>query len=254
MLSLFIIESMEELMSGHSKYANIKHKKERSDAKKGKIFTKIGREIMVAVKQGGDDPKINTKLREVIAKARVSNMPGDNIKRCINKAAGTLEGVNYEEITYEGYGPGGVAFIVDTMTENKNRTAADVRYIFDRCDGALGATGCVGWMFDKKGVLVVEKEGAPDEDELMLMALDAGADDFISHDEVYEILTNPKDFLEIQEILEKEKILFLSAEIQKIPQNTIDVEAILTNKILKLIDYLEDNDDVQSIHHNAEFA
>lgn len=239
-------------MSGHSKWANIKHKKERSDAKKGKIFTKLGKEIMVAVKQGGGDPNNNSKLRDVIAKAKASNMPNDTIKRSISKAAGTLEGVNYEEIVYEGYGPGGVAFIVDAMTENKNRTAADVRYIFDRCGGSLGATGCVGWMFDRKGVIIVEKEGAPEEDEVMMIALDSGADDFVSHEEVYEILTDPTEFSNVREALENQGISFLSADIQKIPQNTVEVEGDMVEKTLKLIDYLEDNDDVQNIHHNAE--
>lgn len=240
-------------MSGHSKWANIKHKKERSDAKRGKIFTKLGREIMVSVKQGGGDPDTNAKLRDVIAKAKAANMPNNNIKRSINKASGNMDGVNYEEIIYEGYGPCGVAFIVDAMTENKNRTAADVRYIFDRCGGNLGATGCVGWMFERKGVIAIEKENAPDEDDLMMMALDAGADDFISHDEVYEILTYPLDFSNVREALENENLVFLSAELQKIPQNTVKVEEAMVDKIMKLIDHLEDNDDVQSIHHNAEF-
>jgi YebC/PmpR family DNA-binding regulatory protein len=239
-------------MSGHSKWAKIKYKKERSDAKKGKIFTKLGKEIMVAVKQGGGDPENNSKLRDVIAKAKAANMPNDTIKRSISKAAGTLEGVNYEEIVYEGYGPGGVAFIVDTMTENKNRTAADVRHFFDKCGGSLGATGCVGWMFDRRGVIVVEKEGAPEEDEVMMMALDSGAEDFVAHEEVYEILTDPTDFSNVREALEKQNISFLSADIQRIPQNTVEVSGEMTEKILKLIDLLEDNDDVQNIHHNAE--
>lgn len=241
-------------MSGHSKWSNMKLKKERTDAKRGKIFTKIGREIMVAVKQGGGDLNLNAKLRDVIAKAKAANMPNDNIKRSIDKASGNLEGVNYEEIIYEGYGPGGVAFIIDAMTENKNRTAADVRYIFDRCEGSLGATGCVGWMFDKKGILIVEKSTVPDEDDLMMMALDAGADDFIVHDEVFEIITNPLEFSSARDALEEKKITFISADIQKIPQNTVVVEGDLIAKISKLIDYLEDNDDVQSIHHNAEIA
>lgn len=240
-------------MSGHSKWDNIKHKKGKSDAKKGKIFTKLGREIMVAVKEGGDDPIMNAKLRDVIAKAKAANLPNDNIQRSIDKAAGNIDGVNYEEMVYEGYGPGGVAFIVDAMTENKNRTAADVRHLFDKYEGNLGATGCVGWMFDSKGVIAIEKENAPDEEELMMLAIDAGAEDFIAHDEVFEIITEVVDFSSVREAIEAENIELLSAEIQKLPQNTIEVQGELIAKTWKLIDMLEDNDDVQTVHHNAEF-
>lgn len=241
-------------MSGHSKWANIKHKKARSDAKRGKIFTKIGREIMVAVKEGGDDPNLNSKLKDVIAKARAANMPNDNIQRSIDKAAGNIDGVKYEEIVYEGYGPGGVAFIVDAMTENRNRTAADVRHIFDKSGGNLGTTGCVDWMFDRKGIIAVEKENAPDEETLMMMALEAGAEDFITHDEVYEIQSDPADFSAVREALEAESVEMMSAELQKIPQNTIAVEGEMVGKIENLIDLLEDNDDVQNVYHNAEFS
>ena len=240
-------------MSGHSKWANIKHKKARSDAKRGKVFTKIGREIMVAVKEGGDDPNMNSKLKDVIAKARAANMPSDNIKRSIDKAAGNIDGVNYEEIVYEGYGPGGVAFIVDAMTENRNRTAADVRHIFDKSGGNLGTTGCVDWMFDRKGIIAVERENGPDEETLMMMALDAGAEDFITHDEVFEIQCDPNDFSAVREALEAGSIEMMSAELQKLPQNTIAVEGDMVEKIENLIDLLEDNDDVQNVYHNAEF-
>ncbi len=240
-------------MSGHSKWDNIKHKKGKSDAKKGKIFTKLGREIMVAVKEGGPDPVMNAKLRDVIAKAKAANLPNDNIKRSIDKAAGNIDGINYEEMVYEGYGPGGVAFIVDAMTENKNRTAADVRHLFDKYEGNMGATGCVGWMFDRKGVIVVEKEKFEDEEELMMIALDAGAEDFVAEEEGYEIITDPSDFSAVREALENENIEFLSAELQRIPQNYIKVEGELIEKTEKLIDMLEDNDDVQTVHHNAEF-
>ncbi len=240
-------------MSGHSKWDNIKHKKGKSDAKKGKIFTKLGREIMVAVKEGGPDPVMNAKLRDVIAKAKAANLPNDNIQRSIDKAAGNIEGVNYEEMVYEGYGPGGVAFIVDAMTENKNRTAADVRHLFDKYEGNLGATGCVGWMFDRKGVIAVEKEKFPDEEELMMIALDAGAEDFLAEEEGYEIITDPTEFSKVREVLESQNVEFLSAEIQKIPQNFIKVEGKLIAKTEKLIDMLEDNDDVQTVYHNAEF-
>ena len=241
-------------MSGHSKWDNIKHKKGKSDAKKGKIFTKLGREIMVAVKEGGPDPAMNAKLRDVIAKAKAANLPNDNIQRSIDKAAGNIDGVNYEEMVYEGYGPGGVAFIVDAMTENKNRTAADVRHLFDKYEGNMGATGCVGWMFDRKGVIVVEKDKAPDEEELMMIAIDAGAEDFLAEEEGYEIITDPNDFSVVREALEAENIELLSAEIQKVPQNYVKVEGELVAKTWKLIDMLEDNDDVQTVHHNAEFV
>lgn len=239
-------------MSGHSKWANTKHKKGRMDAKRGKIFTKIGREIVVAVKQSGPDPDSNSKLRDAIAKARAANMPNDTIAKAIKKASGELSMVNYEEIVYEGYGPGGVAVIVDIMTDNRNRTASDVRHAFDKNGGSMGATGCVSWMFDKKGMLVVEKSDNTDDDEMMMVALDAGAEDFEALDDVYEITTDFTEFSAVREALEGQGITFLSAEVQRIPQNTVKIEGEVAEKFLKMIDMLEDNDDVQAVYHNAE--
>ena len=212
-------------MSGHSKWANIKNKKEKTDAQRGKIFTKIGREIAIAVKEGGSDPSNNSKLRDVIAKAKASNMPNDNISRSIKKAAGELGSVNYEEITYEGYGPGGTAVIVEVVTDNRNRAAADVRHIFDKNGGSMGSSGCVGWMFDKRGVMIIERSASIDEDELMMAALDAGAEDFIPQDDVYEVYTSVSDFSAVREALESAGYGFLSAELSMIPQNTVDISA-----------------------------
>lgn len=240
-------------MSGHSKWSNIKHKKEKADSQKGKIFTKIGREIVVAVKEGGADPEQNSKLKDVIAKARANNIPNDNILRSIKKASGELGNINYEEIIYEGYGPGGVAVIVEAMTDNRNRTASEVRYIFDKNGGSLGPSGCVAWMFDRKGVLIIEKTAKTDDDEIMMMAIDCGADDFTVMGDVYEILTDPANFSEVREALEKRGYAFLSAEIQRIPQNTVDVAGEMSESIEKIIDMLEDNDDVQDVYHNANF-
>jgi len=240
-------------MSGHSKWSNIKHKKEKADSQKGKIFTKIGREIVVAVKEGGADPEQNSKLKDVIAKARANNIPNDNILRSIKKASGELGNINYEEIIYEGYGPGGVAVIVEAMTDNRNRTASEVRYIFDKNGGSLGSSGCVAWMFDRKGVLIIEKTAKTDDDEIMMMAIDCGADDFTVMGDVYEILTDPANFSEVREALEKRGYAFLSAEIQRIPQNTVDVAGEMSESIEKIIDMLEDNDDVQDVYHNANF-
>ncbi len=240
-------------MSGHSKWANIKHKKGKADAERGKIFTKIGREIAIAVKEGGSDPAVNGKLRDIIAKAKSNNMPSDNITRSIKKAAGEMDNVIYEEITYEGYAAGGVAVICEVVTDNRNRTASDVRHIFDKNGGSLGQTGSVGFMFDHKGVLVVERGPAIDEDELMMQALDAGAEDMQVYEDSFEILTAPGDFSAVREALEKQGIAFVSAERSKIPQNTvaIDDEGIL-KKIEKLLEMLEDNDDVMEVYHNAE--
>ena len=240
-------------MSGHSKWANIKNKKEKTDAQRGKIFTKIGREIAIAVKEGGSDPINNSKLRDVIAKAKANNMPNDNITRSIKKAAGELGSVNYEEVTYEGYGPGGIAVIVDVVTDNRNRTAAEMRHIFDKSGGSMGASGCVGWMFDRKGVLVVERSAKIDEDELMMAALDAGAEDFTPQDDAYEIYTGPNDFSAVREALETAGYEFLSAEIQMIPQNTVDLtnDAETVEKVLRLLDRFDDNDDVGEVYHNA---
>lgn len=239
-------------MSGHSKWANIKNKKEKTDSQRGKIFTKIGREIAIAVKEGGADPVNNSKLRDVIAKAKASNMPNDNISRSIKKASGELGSVNYEECSYEGYGPGGIAVIVEVVTDNRNRTAAEMRHIFDKSGGSLGAAGCVSWMFDKKGVVVLEKSALLDEDEVMMAALDAGAEDFVPQDDAYEIYTAPADFSGVREVLEAAKYTFISAQIDMIPQNTVDVsDAETVQKVERLLELLDDNDDVQDVFHNG---
>ena len=240
-------------MSGHNKWSTIKHKKEKTDAKRGKIFTKIGREIAVAVKEGGPDPASNSRLRDVIAKAKANNMPNDNINRSIKMASGESGNINYEEITYEGYGPAGVAVIVEALTDNKNRTASEVRHAFSASGGSLGATGCVSWMFDKKGVLVIEDEdGEIDEDELTMAAIEAGAEDFSADDGAYEITTSPADFSSVRDELEKQGYVFANAEIEMVPQNTVAVPADVQAKIEKMLDLLEDNDDVQNVWHNAE--
>ena len=240
-------------MSGHSKWANIKHKKGKADAERGKVFTKIGREIAIAVKEGGSDPSVNGKLRDIIAKAKSNNMPNDNITRSIKKAAGEMDHVVYEEISYEGYAPGGIAVICEVVTDNRNRTASDVRHIFDKNGGSLGQTGSVGFMFDHKGVLVVEPGPGLDEDELLMQALDAGAEDMKVYDDSFEILTAPGDFSAVREALEKQGLSFVSAERSKIPQNTVDLPDEETlRKVQKLLDMLEENDDVMEVYHNAE--
>ena len=240
-------------MSGHSKWNNIKHKKEKSDAQKAKIFTKMGREIAVAAKAGGADPEVNGRLKDAIAKARSFNMPNDNIQRVIKKAAGDLNTDNYEDITYEGYGVGGVAVIVETLTDNRNRTAGDLRHYFDKFGGNLGTNGSVSWMFDTKGMIIVAKSDDVDEEALMMDALDSGADDFNGEGDFYEISTEPNDFHAVRDALEGKGYKFESASIEKIPQNTItltDEHDILMME--KLIENLEDNDDVQEIYHNWE--
>ena len=247
-------KAMEINMSGHSKWANIKHKKEKSDAKKGKIFTKLGREITVIVKSGGPDPESNSKLRDVIAKAKANNMPNDNIDRCIKKASGELGADNYEEITYEGYGPNGVAVIVETLTDNRNRTAGDLRHYFDKFGGNLGQNGCVSFMFDKKGVLIIDNsEGELEEDAVMMDALDSGAEDFSASDDCFEIQTDPNAFGDVLAALEEKGYTFASAEVEMIPQTTVTLtdekDLLFMNK---LIDMLEDNDDVQNVWHNWE--
>ncbi len=240
-------------MSGHSKFANIKHKKEKNDAAKGKIFTIIGKEIAVAVKEGGSNPDNNSKLRDVIAKAKANNMPNDTIKRGIDKAAGDTNAVNYVSNTYEGYGPNGTAIIVDTLTDNKNRTAANVRNAFTKGGGNVGTTGCVSYMFDHKGQIIVDKEECDmDADDLMMMALDAGAEDFAEEDDSFEIITAPDDFSSVREKLEGDGIKMVSAELTMIPQNYVDLtdpEAV--KKFNRIIDLLEEDDDVQSVYHNA---
>ena len=237
-------------MSGHSKFANIKHKKEKNDAARGKIFTIIGREIAVAVKEGGADPNNNSKLRDVIAKA--NNMPNDTIERGIKKAAGDANSVNYVSITYEGYGPNGTAIIVDALTDNKNRTASNVRNAFTKGGGNVGTTGCVSFMFDQKGQIIVAKEDCDmDADDLMMIALDAGAEDFADEEDSYEILTAPDDFSAVREALENEKIIMASAEVTMVPQTYVE----LTNeedikKMNRILDLLDEDDDVQAVYHN----
>jgi YebC/PmpR family DNA-binding regulatory protein len=240
-------------MSGHSKWHNIQAKKGKVDAKRGKIFTKIGKELMVAAKNGGSNPEINGKLRDVIAKAKAANMPQDTITRAIKKAAGELEGVSYEEITYEGYGPGGVAVIVEALTDNKNRTAGNVRYAFSKQGGNMGSSGCVSFMFQKKGEIIIEKTDGIDEDELMMMALDAGAEDFASEDEVFVITTSPEDFGDVREALESNGVEFLEAEVKLVADTTSAIDEETAVKFQKMIDVLEDDDDVQNVYHNAEF-
>ncbi len=240
-------------MSGHSKFANIKHKKEKNDAAKGKMFTIIGKEIAVAVKEGGSNPENNSKLRDVIAKAKANNMPNDTIKRGIERAAGDANAVNYVSNTYEGYGPNGTAIIVDTLTDNKNRTAANVRNAFTKGGGNVGTTGCVSYMFDHKGQIIVDKEECDmDADDLMMMALEAGAEDFSEEDDSYEIITAPDDFSAVRESLENDGIKMVSAELTMIPQNYVDLtdpEAV--KKFNRIIDLLDEDDDVQSVYHNA---
>lgn len=239
-------------MSGHSKWANIKHKKGKQDAMRGKIFTKLGKEIAMAAK-GGADPSTNNKLADVVAKAKANNMPNDTILRAIKKGSGDMEGVNYEEMVYEGYAPGGVAVIVTTLTDNRNRTAGDVRHIFDKNGGSMGTTGCVGFMFDKKGVIIIEKNDKIDEDELMMQALDAGAEDFSAEEDSFEILTDPSNFSEVRQSLENAGIAMASAEVTMIPQNTVAVtDPDDIKKINKMLDMFDDNDDVQDVYHNAE--
>ncbi|MBO4908758.1 MAG: YebC/PmpR family DNA-binding transcriptional regulator [Lachnospiraceae bacterium] len=239
-------------MSGHSKFANIKHKKEKNDAAKGKIFTIIGREIAVAVKEGGPDPNNNFKLATVIAKAKANNMPNDTIERGIKKAAGEGGNVNYEYITYEGYGPSGIAIIVDTLTDNKNRTAANVRAAFTKGSGNIGTPGCVSFMFDKKGQIIIDKEEVDmSADDLMMTALDAGAEDFNEEEDSYEILTDPDAFDEVNKKLLDAGIPMLSAEVTMIPQNYVELTNEDDIKLLqRILDILDEDDDVQNVYHN----
>lgn len=240
-------------MSGHSKWHNIQARKGKADAARGAVFTKIGREIAIAVREGGANPESNGKLRDVIAKAKANNMPNDNIQRSIKKASGELGNVVYEQITYEGYAPGGVAVIVDTITDNRNRTASDVRHCFAKYGGNLGTTGSVGFMFDEKGVLVVERTLDSDEDAVMEMAIEAGAEDVDIQEDVFEITTTPADFSTVRENLENQGLTFLSAQVSQIPQNTVAVaDEDTLQKIRKMLDMLEENDDVQNVYHNAE--
>ena len=238
-------------MSGHSKWHNIAAKKGKADAARGKIFTKLGRELLIAVKEGGPEPAGNSKLQAVIAKCKAANMPNDTINNAIKKASASNE--NYEEIVYEGYGPNGVAVIVNASTDNKNRTAADVRHVFDKAGGNLGTSGCVSYMFNKKGVIVIDKAKTDlSEDELMLLALDNGAEDFNVEEECYEIITEPSDFTTVREALEGEGLEFVEAEVQMIPTTYVSLDEKGCERMQRLIDNLEDLDDVMDVYHNWE--
>lgn len=240
-------------MSGHSKWHNIQNKKGKADAKRGKVFTKIGKEIVLAVKNGGPAPENNPKLRDAIAKAKAANMPGDTIQRSIKKASGELAAVNYESIVYEGYGPSGVAVIVETLTDNKNRSAGNVRAAFTKGGGNMGTTGCVSFMFQEKGEIVIERADL-DEDEIMMMALDAGAEDFnADEEEVFVITTTPEDFSAVREELEAQGLEFLEAAVKMIPDTYTEINEDDAKKFQKMLDLLEDDDDVQEVYHNAEF-
>lgn len=240
-------------MAGHSKWANIKHRKGRQDAKKGKVFTKLGKAISVAARQGGSDPNSNSALKDAIAKAKAANMPNDTVDRAIKRGAGELGGADYERVTYEGYGPGGVAVIVEALTDNRNRTAGDIRHAFDKNGGNLGTTGCVSFMFDKKGQIMIEKDDDIDEDELMMAALEAGAEDIEVDEEGYSITTTPEDFSSVVEMLEENSIKPVSAEVAMIPQTTAELTGEEDLKYMnRLIDMIEDNEDVQDVFHNWE--
>ena len=239
-------------MSGHSKFANIKHRKEKNDSAKGKIFTIIGREIAVAVKDGGSDPANNSRLKDVIAKAKANNMPNDTIERGIKKAAGDAASCNYEYVTYEGYGPSGIAIIVDALTDNKNRTAANVRSAFTKGNGSIGIQGCVSFMFDKKGQIIIDKEDCEiDADEIMMLALDAGAQDFLEEEDSYEIITDPDDFSKVCDALVAGKIPMMSSEVTMIPQTYVELTDDAAIKSLqRTLDLLDEDDDVQYVYHN----
>ena len=240
-------------MSGHSKWHNIQAKKGKADAARGKIFTKLGRELLIAVKQGGPDPAGNSKLKAVIAKCKANNMPNDSINSAIKRASGAGSDETYEEIVYEGYGINGVAVIVNATTNNRNRTAADVRHIFDKFGGNLGTTGCVSYMFEKKGVIVIEKSSVSmSEDDLMMLAIEAGAEDFASEDEVYEITTAPENFSAVREELEKNNLTFIEAEVQMVPNTYVSLDETAGNKMQILLDQLDELDDVANVYHNWE--
>ncbi|EFR43309.1 YebC/PmpR family DNA-binding transcriptional regulator [Dialister micraerophilus] len=238
-------------MSGHSKWANIKHKKGKTDALRARITTKISKEITLAARMGGGDPVGNMRLKLALTKAKQNNVPKENIQRAIAKGIGATSGEGFEEMSYEGYGPGGVAIIVECSTDNKNRTAADVRYAFTHHGGSIGTPGCVGWMFKKKGIIIVDKEVA-DEDTLMLLALDSGAEDVQAHEEVYEIITEPDAFIAVSEALEKEGIEVESSEVSMIPDNTVSLDGEKAESMQKMIEALEEIDDVQEVYHNAD--
>lgn len=240
-------------MSGHSKWANIKHRKEKSDSQRGKIFTKLGRELAIAVRSGGADPEANSRLKDVIAKAKANNMPNDNITRSIKKAAGEGDGANFEEISYEGYGPGGVAVVVEAATDNRNRTAGDIRHYFDKFGGNLGQSGSVSFLFNKKGVMLIEKTSKINEDDIMMEALDAGAEDFNVEEDYFEITTEPGDFSKVRVVLEKKGYEFMEAEVSMIPtMMTKLTDPKQIEWMDRLIENLEDMDDVQNVYHNWE--
>ena len=238
-------------MSGHSKWHNIQAKKGKADAARGKVFTKLGRELLVAVKQGGPDPTGNSKLKDIIAKCKAANMPNDTINNAIKRAAGSADSANYEEVLYEGYGPNGVAVIVEGSTDNKNRTAADVRHAFDKSGGNLGTTGCVSYLFNKKGVIVIDRASSEiSEDDLMLLAIDSGAEDFSAEEEVYEITTTPEDFSSVREKLEQQGLEFLEADVQMVPTTYVTLDEKGEAKMQRLLDMLDDLDDVTNVYHN----
>ncbi len=240
-------------MSGHSKWSTIKRKKAKVDAQRGKIFTRLAREIMVAARQGGGDPEGNARLKAAIQRAKEANLPNENILRAIQKGTGELGGENYEEVVYEGYGPGGVAVLLEIMTDNRNRTAGEIRHIFARNGGSLGESGCVAWMFQKKGLIGIEKAaGGPGEDELMLAALEAGAEDFKDEGDSYEVTTSPVDLQAVKEALENIGAILQYAEVTMVPQSTVRVEGKEAEQVLKLMDMLEEHDDVQNVYANFE--
>lgn len=238
-------------MSGHSKWANIKHKKGREDAKRGKVFTKLIKEITVAARMGGGDPGANPRLRSAMLASRAENMPKDTLERAVKRGTGELEGVNYEEIVYEGYGPGGAAIIVESLTDNKNRAIAEIRHIFTKCGGNIGANGCVSWMFDKKGIIVVSKD-AVEEEALMETAIEAGAEDVKDEDDNFEVLTAVEDFHDVKEAIDAASIPTIMAEITKIPQTMCDLQGKEAERMVKMMDLLDDCDDVQDVHTNAD--
>lgn len=238
-------------MSGHSKWATIRRAKGKTDAARGRLFTKIGREIAVAVKMGGSDVNSNSRLRDAVAKAKSNNMPNDNIQRSIKKASGELNSINYEEITYEGYGVGGSAVIVKCLTDNKNRSAGDVRHAFDKLGGSMGSTGCVSYLFDKKGILELVKTPDMVEDEIIMMCLEANADDVIDEGDEYEIITSPSNFNEVRDNLQAQGLNFENAEVTLVPQTLIDLKPEQQSTFIKMIDMLEELDDVQEVYHNV---
>lgn len=239
-------------MAGHSKWANIKRKKAKTDAQKGKVFTRLAKEIIIAAKAGGGDMEANIRLKNAVQKAREANIPNDNIQRAIMRGTGELEGVNYEEVNYEGYGPGGVAVLLEILTDNRNRTAGEIRHCFSKYGGNLGETGCVSWMFQKQGIIIIEKNERFDEDDVMLMALDAGADDFRAEDEVYEITCAPDNLETIKEFLESRQITVAEAQVDMVPQDTVQLTGQEYEQMIKLIDILEEHDDVQEVYTNFE--